>query len=332
MDIEKEFPKLIFSINDNIIYRKILDGVSSPRVNIARYSNGKYDYVNYSINTSFNKESPESYISAFMKSNEEETFILLMSLIKNCYNGSSISRAYKVAKRAEDGPIAELATIVEEHKEDLLDYIIDNINYIQEFYSSAALLRDSELLRRIKEVNKPIKRPSVLPDLLPFRFEHRPVETIRQWIFNVLYDVKMKSFRTQYFICRLSECLIAFFSHYLIDNDIQGFFKRVSSESSQTHLWMTLRKQSNWSVAWAMQWLQAYKDGNLIQCFIDILNNEELIREKYAECSSVRDQNSIDIALWSMNTFVNLELPAAYEVEKSTDFSLFGFFKGFSGN
>ena len=264
-----------------------------------------------------------------MNSSPQETFILLMALIKNGFNGSSISKCFNVPKKAEDGPIAELRTIIDTHKTKIIDFFLQNENNILEFYSLSALCYDFDLLRTIKQANKEIEYPQQLPDQLPFRFEHKPDKSLMHWLFTVLYDSKVVLSDVRLYIYQLSQCLLTFFSHYLKENKtIEEFFQLVMSSSSSSVFWNLLKKTDQWNSSWFMVWLRLYKDGNLLAAFRDIFsaNNRENINNVYEDCSCVKDENAINLVYFCISAFMELKIPANYECEKTSDFSIFGFF------
>ena len=321
----------------NDLTTMIFERLVSPHVSMEHYISsqnqiliGMSPFTPLDIKFDYNPLSEHSFITKYLNSSPEETFILLMALIKNGFIGSSISKCFCVPKKAEDGPIAELRTIISTHKTKIFDFFLQNENNILENYSHSALCYDFDLLRQIKQSNKELKYPEQLPDVLPFRFEHKPEKSIMHWLFTVLYDSQVGLSDVRLYIYKLSQCLQTFFSHYLKANKtIEDFFQQImSTSSSSSHFWTILKKSDQWSSSWFMLWLQLYKNGNLIQAFKDIfcVNHHEIINEIYEDCSCVKDIKSINVVYTCLYSFMQLRIPANYECEKvPSDFTIFGF-------
>ena len=354
-DINELYEKMINSASFNDLKTMILERLTNPQFSIDHYvteqknqkpqqqetpkfmknsssasllASMSNEFKPLDIKFDYNPLSPHSFITKYMNSTPEQTFILLMALIKNGFNGSSISKCFYVPKKAEDGPIAELRTIIDTCKTNIFDYFLQNKNNILESYSLSALCYDFDLLKQIKQLNKEIKYPERLPDSLPFRFEHKPAKSFMHWLFTVLYESRVGLSDVRVYIYQLSQCLQTFFSHYIKEPEtVENFFQQIIAQSS-TSYWITLKKAEQWSSSWFLLWLQLYKNGNLINAFKDIVNtnNIEIINEIYEDCSCVRDINAINAVYKCLYTFLELKIPANYECEKmSSDFSIFGF-------
>ncbi|EAY15484.1 hypothetical protein TVAG_210140 [Trichomonas vaginalis G3] len=305
--------------NEQQIRQEISRLISSPSVNISRYFGSSCNYSPLSVKFDYDPFAPESFVASFISATPSDSYILLMALVKNGATTSALSPIYNCTSDASEGPIAELASIVDAHIKDLFDFILDELNNLHSYYSPAALTRDFDLIKYLRELHKPLERPANFPDSLPFSFEHRPVEGIRHWIFNILYETRMKNPDTRKFIFQLCRCLSKFFSHYLISGTVEQFLRQLASESNQSYLWSALKKNQEWSLSWYLFLLKLYKEDTLIQWFSEIFNNHKATLQKsYAPCSSVLDSTAINTALWCLSLFVDLKLPADFEEEKSS--------------
>lgn len=316
----------IFEDKTSSIKSEIMQSIVSPNINAIRYLKGTCSYIPLSFNLNYNPWSPESFVTLFTNSNPNNAFVLTMAIIKNGFTGNSISRIYEVPKKINDTPSDELANIIEVHKNDIFDYILEQSNRLNEFYSPTAMARDYSLIKYLKSLNKELIRPNNLPDHIPFNFDHNPVEAIKHWIYNVLYDSKMGNHDTRKYVFQLSRVLASFFNQYMIAGNLDSFFRSIAAESSNSHMWKEFKNQPDWNMAWLFHWLHAYKENNLINCFCEIFNlHQATIRRCYAPCSCVLNVDAVNTALWCMAIFVDLNLPADYELEKSS-VSILSFF------
>jgi len=324
MDINNVFPQKS-SINDNPpLINLVFDRVSKPRIKVTRYTTHDIPMPKIDFELGFDSNSIESLENVYRNANPYDTFILLMSIVKNGYNGNSIAHTYKLDGSYDDH-ITECFEVVLKYKESLLQFIISNFSSIAVDYSLTSMIRDQKTLKKFAEFKKEIQIHQTSPQTLPFQFSYKPIEEIRQWLHNTLYNFKRNNSNAKDSVYSLSLALLSVFNHYIAPNQTpEQFFKTVSSSVRGMSVWSDLKVNIPWTSAWIHIWLLAYQYNKLLQTFLEIFKNTQVIQNFYSKCSCVRNIETISYIATTISLFESLGIPINYETEKASDLQFIG--------
>ncbi|OHT04717.1 hypothetical protein TRFO_06133 [Tritrichomonas foetus] len=332
----KQYEVVKFTKPEKMKYDELLTiiepNLKNPQIEYKRYIPDyvPYNYIGSSME--YTENCPETFEEVFKSSDPKQTLVLLCSILANGFIGPSISDVYKIPKQASR--IYDLQTVWKTHGNNTFDMMLE-LTEIEKYYEPWAIIYDRNLLKRLKDLNKPFEEMFPFPENLPFQYPLVPIEAFNQWFYNLLYDLKMENINSQMVIFEMSQLLWGFFNHYLINENIQGFFKEILSKvgaSSFLSPWSFLRNQTDFYNNWVSFWVTSFKEGKLVPNFTEFLRQTQVIYKFYSKCAAIRNRHWVKSIVEMLHFVSMLNLPTNFEITfTTTDKSIFQNIRGLLG-
>ena len=319
-------------MNKEDLLKILHNQLSNPSVDIKRWI-PDYKYLNFSFVPQDNyQQNPGcTFEDDFEKSDPSKTCILIAAMITNGFSGASISEAYKIQKQSSRKQ--DLCEIIKKYQNGIFDYILGSKD-LQGKYETWAMINDSGLITKLKMKNNEININAPLPDILPYQFPLNPVKAIENWFHNLIYDIKTKDLKPEITFFNFANLMLGLFNNYLSGESLQAFVKEIIKEialkpSLLFSEWATLKNSSNFTDAFLSFWVASFKDGKLLNNFMEFFKFPHLLGKFYLSCSSMQNPNDIQKIAEIINAISFLGIPTDFDIKFSTtDKSIFKNFVG----
>lgn len=315
-------------LNEEELQNLAMERLKMPEVYFTRFAPNLVLQKVEVPDINYNPDTEVSFEQSFINADPTTAFLLVCSIVYNCFIGESLSDFFGVPKIPGESLQNEAAKIVTTLDNDIFKILLEN-KKLKDNYLPASLARDEDLLVRLQQMKKELINPGEFPSPPPFTFQHRPLQSIVFWFFDSLYLKSLKKLSAATAIDELSKHLVAFFSHYLLSRKVTDPLKEIANKMGPTALlsssWTLIRNLSSNSddnAIFYRFWAESFKEGRLLSNFTTIFQYKDTIEKFYDPCSHVRCGEITSQVAGYLQAFEKFELPIDFEISTEGDKSI----------
>jgi hypothetical protein len=257
----------------------------------------------------FNLRCGDSFLCIFEAADQEQTFVLICGLLLNgLKTNHNVGESFGL--NLSGGKIQDSVAIVREFGLEIFGKILENGPRFEAAYSSAAMIRDRELIRYLATLQKLEPIEAELPAALPFQFAYHPAKRMMEWFGNLVYAVKLNAVDTHREIPKLFKLIRKFFENYLLPGkSLIGFLQ----ESNQSKFG-NVTNLTEEKIAWTRFWVAAYNGERLVSAFLALVNTKDIVNQYFAPCSEVRNPSALRTVVELLTFIPSLKLKRPIEL------------------